>query len=53
MKKLLVADYDNTFYTNEEQLYKNIKDIKKFQKEGNIFVISTSRSWKSIKEEID
>ena len=53
MKKLLVADYDNTLYTNEEQLYKNIKDIKKFQKEGNIFVISTSRSWKSIKKEID
>ena len=53
MKKLLVADYDNTFYTDEEQLYKNIEDIKKFQEEGNIFVISTSRSWKSIKKEID
>ena len=53
MKKLLVADYDNTFYTDEEQLYKNIEDIKKFQEEGNIFVISTSRSWESIKKEID
>lgn len=53
MKKVLVSDYDNTFYTNEEQLYKNIEYIKKFQKEGNIFVISTSRSWKSIKKEID
>ena len=53
MKKILVSDYDNTFYTNEEQLYKNIENIKKFQEEGNIFVISTSRSWKSIKKEID
>ena len=53
MKKILISDYDNTFYTTEEQLYKNIKYIKKFQEKGNIFVISTSRSWKSLKQEID
>ena len=53
MKKILISDYDNTFYTTEEQLYKNIEYIKKFQEKGNIFVISTSRSWKSLKQEID
>lgn len=53
MKKILVSDYDNTFYTTEKQLYENIENIKKFQEKGNIFVISTSRSWKSIKKEID
>lgn len=53
MKKLLVSDYDNTLFTDEKQILKNIKNIKKFQEDGNIFVISTSRSWKSIKEEID
>lgn len=53
MKKILVSDYDNTFYTDENQLYKNIENIKRFQENGNIFVISTSRSWKSMKKEID
>lgn len=53
MVKILVADYDNTFYTDENQLNKNIESIKKFQKNGNLFVISTSRSWKSMKKEID
>lgn len=53
MVKILVADYDNTFYTDENQLNKNIECIKEFQKKGNLFVISTSRSWKSIKKEID
>ena len=53
MVKILVADYDNTFYTDENQLYKNIECIKEFQDNGNLFVISTSRSWKSMKKEID
>ena len=53
MVKILVADYDNTFYTDENQLYKNIESIKEFQDNGNLFVISTSRSWKSMKKEID
>ena len=53
MVKILVADYDNTFYTDENQLNKNIESIKEFQKNGNLFVISTSRSWKSMKKEID
>ena len=53
MVKILVTDYDNTFYTDENQLNKNIECIKEFQKNGNLFVISTSRSWKSMKKEID
>ena len=53
MKKLLVSDYDNTLFTDEKQILKSIENIKKFQEDGNIFVISTSRSWKSIKKEID
>lgn len=53
MVKMLVADYDNTLYTDENQLNKNIEYIKEFQKNGNLFVISTSRSWKSMKKEID
>lgn len=52
MKKLLVTDYDDTFFTNEKELRKNIKKVKEFQNEGNIFVISTSRSWKSMSKEV-
>lgn len=52
MKKMLVADYDDTFYKNEEDLNENLKRMKKFKEQGNVFVIATSRSWKSISEEI-
>lgn len=52
MKKLLASDYDGTLFTNEIDLYENIKKIKKFQEEGNIFVIATSRSYSSIIEEV-
>lgn len=53
MVKMLVADYDNTLYINENQLNKNIEYIREFRNNGNLFVISTSRSWNSIKKEID
>lgn len=53
MKKILVSDYDDTFFTNVSEIYENIEKIKEFQNKGNLFVITTSRSWKSIKEEIN
>ena len=53
MKKLLISDYDNTLYTDKETLLDNVKKIKKFREDGNIFVISTSRGYISIKKEID
>lgn len=30
MKKLLVSDYDNTFYINDEDIEKNKNQVKKF-----------------------
>lgn len=53
MKEILVSDYDNTFFIDDKQIYQNIECVKKFQEKGNLFVISTSRSWKSIKKETD
>ncbi len=53
MKNMIVSDYDETLYKNTYGLRKNIKAIKKFQKDGNIFVLSTARPYHSIKEEID
>ena len=33
MKKMLVADYDDTFYKNEEDLNENLKYFKKQSKD--------------------
>lgn len=52
MKKLVISDYDDTLFTTKEDLDKNIVKIKEFQEKGNLFIISTSRSWNSIHEEI-
>ncbi len=53
MKKMIVSDYDETLYQTKEQMKNNIEAIKDFQKQGNIFVLSTARPYKSIKQEID
>ena len=53
MAKLLISDYDDTLFTDEQSLKENIKKIKEFQKQGNIFTIATSRSLTSIMDEIN
>jgi len=45
MKKMLVADYDGTFYLNDEDIKGNIEAVNKFRKNGNLFVIATGRSY--------
>mgnify|MGYP000106677507 CR=1 FL=1 len=45
MKKLLVSDYDQTFYLNDEDIEKNKIAVKEFRNKGNIFVIATGRSY--------
>ena len=55
--KMLISDYDGTLNKNEDYILKidlklNIDAIKEFRRKGNIFVISTTRSYDSIKEEI-
>ena len=45
MKKLLVSDYDQTFYINDEDIEKNKITVNEFRKKGNIFVIATGRSY--------
>ncbi len=48
--KLLVSDFDGTYFTNEESIIKNNLWIKKWRKSGNIFMLSSGRSFKSLKE---
>lgn len=44
-KKMLVSDYDQTFYLNDEDIEKNKIAINEFRKRGNIFIIATGRSY--------
>ena len=45
MRKILVSDYDQTFYLNDEDIEKNKKSVEEFRKKGNIFVFATGRSY--------
>ena len=44
-KKILVSDYDKTFYLNDEDIEKNKIAINEFRKRENIFIIATGRSY--------
>lgn len=50
MKKILVSDYDRTFYLNKEGIKKNIEAVERFRKNGNLFVIATGRSFLDFKK---
>ena len=44
-KKILVSDYDQTFYLNDEDIRRNKKAVNCFRKKENIFVIATGRNY--------
>jgi len=50
--KLIVSDFDETYYTNNIELDTKInnKFINKFRKNNNLFMLSSGRSFKSLKE---
>ncbi len=50
MKKMLVSDYDQTFYVNDIDIEKNKKWVDNFREKNNIFVIATGRSYIDFKE---
>lgn len=44
--KILISDYDSTFYINEDDIKLNVKAVDQFMKKnGNYFVIATGRSY--------
>lgn len=53
MKKLLLSDYDQTFYIDEEKIKFNCEAINHFRELGNLFSIVTGRNYESIKEEVE
>ena len=50
-KLMLVSDYDGTFKSNIKNLKINIEAVNRFRENGNLFAISTARSFNSIKKE--
>lgn len=52
-QRMLVSDYDQTFYLNDEDIEKNKKAVEKFRREGNIFVIATGRSYFDFHNKVD
>ena len=49
-KLMLVSDYDGTFKSNIKNLKINIEAVNRFRENGNLFAISTARSFNSIKK---
>lgn len=47
--KLLVSDFDGTYFTDNENILKNNQKIHEFRKKGNLFMLSSGRSFKSLK----
>ena len=52
MKKILVSDYDDTLFIDEEGIKENIKLLKKWMRKKNIVVIATGRSYYDMMKEI-
>ena len=53
MKKMIVSDYDGTFYRNEKELKENIELINAYRANGNLFVIATGRAYTSFMAELE
>ena len=51
--KMLVSDYDQTFYLNDQNIKINIDMVEQFRKAGNKFVIATGRSYMDFKEKVN
>lgn len=52
VKKILVSDYDDTLFIDEEGIKENIKLLKKWMRKKNIVVIATGRSYYDMMKEI-
>lgn len=50
MEYILVSDYDKTFYLNDSDIEINKDYLKKFKKEGNMFILATGRSYFDFKK---
>lgn len=49
MRKVLVSDFDKTFYITEDDILKSKKAVKNFRNKKNIFIFATGRSYSDFK----
>ena len=52
-KKIIVSDYDKTFYISDEDIEKNKIAVSDFENLGNIFIIATGRSFFDFKNKVN
>ena len=48
--KILVSDFDNTFYT--QKIEENVKLVNQFREKGNVFIIATGRPLYLLKSDL-
>lgn len=53
MQKILISDFDDTFYCTNEDIEENIKKVEEFRKKNNLFIIATARNPINIKRKIE
>lgn len=53
MKKILISDYDETFYQSDIDIKKNIDEVTEFRTLGNLFVLATEKNYVDLKQKID
>lgn len=51
--KLFITDYDDTLYRNDDEINENIEKLKELQKNNFLIIISTGRSYPSIKMKVN
>ena len=52
-KKIIISDYDQTFYINDEDIEKNKIAVSEFESKGNLFMIATGRSYLDFKNKAE
>ncbi len=52
-KKIIVSDFDKTFYLNDVDIEINKIAVDNFRKKGNIFVIATGRSYFDLQNKVN
>ena len=53
LRKMIVSDYDETFYLNDKDIENNKIAVDEFRKHGNIFVIATGRSYFDLQNKVN
>lgn len=51
-RKIIVSDYDGTFYLSENGIIENVSKVNEFRAKGNLFVIATGNNLKRFEEVI-